>query len=118
MRLFGAIAFAAVASASVAYAADDPFANLFSNTLVYTSPKHVVMKVLVQKDGTWTSTASDNKTDNGAWATLGNYVCISDAAMPKAKPDCDKIKPRNIGDKWTQKMRNGTVDKVTLVSGR
>jgi hypothetical protein len=120
MRLFGALAFAVIASASVAYAADDPFADLYANTLVYTSAKNVVIKVLVQKDGTWTSTSTDpkNKPGNGAWAVVGNYVCVSDAAMAKTKPNCDKIVSHAVGDKWTQKMMDGTSDQVTLVSGR
>jgi hypothetical protein len=118
MKFLGTFAVAFVAFASVAYAADDPFANLYSNTLVYTTPKNVVIKVLVQKDGTWTSTSSDAKSDSGAWATVGSYVCVSDTAMPKVKPNCDKIVGHNIGDKWTQTNPDHTVDHVTLVSGR
>jgi len=48
--------------AGVAFAADDPFADLYSDTLVYTQGK-VVTKVLVEKNGTWTSTVADGKTD-------------------------------------------------------
>src|SRR5665213_3050908 len=91
VKFLGTIAVALAAFTSVAYAADDPFANLYSNTLVYTTQKNVVIKVLVQKDGTWTSKSSDTKSDSGGWATLGNYVCVSDAAMPEVKPACDKI---------------------------
>ena len=117
MKFIGTVAVALVALASVAYAADDPYSDLYSNTLVYTTPKNVEIKVFVQKDGTWTSTSSDAKSDSGAWATLGHYVCVSDAAMPEAKPTCDEIVAHNVGDKWTQKNPDGTVDQVTLVSG-
>ena len=117
MKFAGTIVAALVACTSVAYAAEDMFADLYSNTLVYTTPKNIVIKVLVQKDGTWTSTSSDSKSDSGAWATLGGFVCVSDAAMPRVKPSCDKAVARNIGDKWTQKDGDHT-DQVTLVSGR
>jgi hypothetical protein len=118
MKFVAAVAGALMLSASFAYAADDPFADLYSNTLVYTTAKNVVIKVLVQKDGTWTSTASDGKADSGAWATLGDYVCVSDMAMPKTPPGCDTIQHRAVGDKWTQKAMDGTVNQVTLTAGR
>lgn len=118
MKLIGTIAFALLASASLACAATDPFADLYANTLVYTSAKKVVTKVLVQKEGTWTSKDSAGKADSGDWAVLGNFVCVSDAAMPKAKPGCDAIVSHAVGEKWTQKNPDGTTDQVTLVSGR
>jgi hypothetical protein len=117
MKFIATVAGAFLLSASCAYA-DDPYANLYANTLVYTTAKNVVIKVLVQKDGTWTSSASDGKADSGAWATLGNYTCVSDAAMPNTPPGCDTIKHHEIGDKWTQKAMDGTTDQVTLTAGR
>ena len=119
MKLAGTTALAFLALGTFAYAADDPFADLYANTLVYTSPKNVATKVLVQKDGTWTSTDSNGKSAHGSWATLGNYVCVYDATMPKTKPDCSTIVVHKVGDKWTEPgAKKGTVDHVTITAGR
>ncbi|HLJ53012.1 MAG TPA: hypothetical protein VKT24_06460 [Rhizomicrobium sp.] len=119
MKLLGTTALAFLALGTFAYAAEDPFADLYANTLVYTSPKKVTTKVLVQKDGSWTSTSSDGKNAHGAWATLGDFVCVYDATMPKTKPDCSKIVAHKVGDKWTEPgAKKGTVDQVTIVAGR
>lgn len=119
MKLLGVTTVAFFALTAFAYAAADPYADLYTNTLVYTSPDNLVTKVLVQKDGTWTSTASDGKSDNGAWAALGNYTCVSDAAKPKSKPTCSKTLWHKVGDEWTVPgNKKGTVDQVTITSGR
>jgi len=108
-----------MALTSVAFAADDKYADLYANTLVYTSPDNVVTKVLVQKDGTWTSSDSNKKTDNGEWATLGGYVCVTDGAKPKTKPMCSKAVMHKVGDKWSEPgEKKGTMDQVTLSAGR
>ena len=119
MKLLGTTTLAFLALTSFAYAAADPAADLYANTLVYTSPDNLVTKVLVQKDGTWTSTSSDGKSDSGAWAILGGFACVSDAAKPKAKPVCSKMVAHKVGDKWTEPgVKKGTVDQVTLTAGR
>ena len=119
MRILGKTALALVALTTVAFAAGDPNADLYANTLVFTSPDNVVTKVLVQKDGTWTSNTSDGKSTHGQWAMLGKYTCVSDVAMAKTKPDCFKTVERHVGDKWTAPgAKKGTVDQVTITAGR
>ena len=119
MRILGTTALALVALTTVAFAAGDPEADLYSNTLVVTSPDNVVTKILVQKDGTWTSTASDGTSTHGQWARLGKFSCVSDAAMAKAKPNCFKTVERHVGDKWTAPgAKKGIVDQLTITAGR
>jgi len=119
MKLLATTAVAFLALGTSAYAADARFDDLYDNTLVYTSPKHVITKVFVQKDGTWTSTSTDGKMAHGTWAPLGDFVCVYDATMPKTKPDCSEAVAHNVGDKWTEPgAKKGTVDQVTILAGR
>jgi hypothetical protein len=118
MRFLATTALAFFALGALAYAADNRFDDLYGNTLVYTSAKNVVTKVFVEKDGTWTSKSSDGKNAHGTWAPLGGYVCVYDATMPKTKPDCSQVVVHKVGEKWTEPGEKGTVDQVTIVSGR
>ena len=120
MKIFATSAFTLVALSCAALAGDDVNASLYANTLVYTSPDKVVTKVLVNKDGSWTSTASKGKPARGNWAQLGNFVCISDDAMKKTPPVCyENPGMHKVGDKWTEPGdKKGTVDQVTLMAGR
>ena len=118
MKLLGGALVALLAFGAVAYAADDPYAVYYKNTLVITSAKNVVTKIFANKDGTWTSTSSDGTSGHGQWAGLGNYTCVSDAAMPNQPPGCNPYVAHKVGDTWTAPGMNGTTDKLALVAGR
>ena len=118
MKRFGGAVIALLAFGAAAYAADDPYAVYYKNTLVITSAKNVVTKIFANKDGTWTSTSSDGTSGHGQWAGLGNYTCVSDAAMPKQAPSCNAFVAHKVGDTWTEPGMGGTTDKLALVAGR
>ena len=120
MNFAAKISVALLAATASAYAANDMFTNLYSNTLVYTFPDKTVSKVLASKDGTWTSTSTDTKhpTNSGQWANVGGWLCSTAESTPKSKPWCRKAKAHAIGDKWTEARPDGSVVQVTLVAGR
>ena len=118
MKLLGGALVALFVFGTAAYASDDPYAVYYKNTLVITSAKNVVTKIFANKDGTWTSTSSDGTSGHGQWAGLGNYTCVSDAAVTKQPPSCNPYVAHKVGDTWTAPGMNGTTDKLSLVAGR
>lgn len=120
MKLLSKISVALLLSTAFAYAADDPFASYYTNTLVYTSPDKIVAKVLPSKDGTWTATSTDpkNPTSHGNWARLGGWLCSNSAATPKSKPWCRKAEGHAVGDKWTEVQPDKSIEQIELVAGR
>src|ERR1043165_7049218 len=119
MKLLATTVVAFLALGTSAYAADARFDDLYDNTLVYTSPKHVITKVFVQKDGTWTSTSTGGKMAHGTWAPPRDLVCVTHATTPKTKADCSEAVAHKVGDKWTEPgAKKGTVDQVTILAGR
>jgi len=120
MKLISAISVALLLSASCAMAADDPFANLYTNTLVYTGTDGIVSKVQASKDGTWSSTSTDPKhpTSHGNWARLGGWLCSTNAATPKSRPWCRTATAHAVGDKWTEARPDKSVAQIELVAGR
>ncbi len=103
-----------------AAAAEDMFANLYANTLVYTFADKTVSKVFAAKDGTWTATSTDPKhpTNSGKWAVLDGWLCSTSAAAPKSKPWCRKAQAHKVGDSWTETGPDKSVAHITLVAGR
>lgn len=101
-------------------AAEDIFAAVYSNTLVYTFADKTVSRVFAAKDGTWTATSTDPKypTNSGKWANLNGWLCSTSAAMPKAKPWCRKAQAHKVGDSWTETQPDKSVAQITLVAGR
>jgi len=120
MKLISTISIALLLSASCAMAADDPFANLYTNTLVYTGTDGTVSKVLASKDGTWSSTSTDpkNPTSHGNWARLGGWLCSTNAATPKSRPWCRTAAAHAVGDKWSETRPDKSVAQIELVAGR
>ena len=120
MNLLSKISVALLLSTACATAAEDPFASLYTNTLVYTSPDKTVSKVLPAKDGSWTATSTDpkNPTSHGNWARLGGWLCSTSAATPNTRPWCRKAVAHAVGDKWTEVRPDKTVAQIELVSGR
>ena len=119
MKLFcGAIIALLALGAAAQAAGHDPYEVYYKNTFVITSSKNVVTKIHANKDGTWTSTTSDGKSSHGQWAALGKYTCVSDVAMADQKPDCTLFVEHKLGDKWTEKAMDGTMDALALVAGR
>jgi len=117
MKLLGGAAVVALLAFGSAAQAD-PYAVFYANTLIVPSSKGVVTKIHADKDGTWTSASSDGTTGHGQWASLGNYTCISDAAMAKQPPSCSPFVARKVGETWTSPGMGGTTDHYTLQSGR
>ena len=70
MKLLSTICVTLLLSSACAYAADDPFANLYTNTLVYTGTDGIVSKVQASKDGTWSSTSTDPKNPTSQSAVV------------------------------------------------
>jgi hypothetical protein len=120
MRIITASAVAFFALTAFAYAGDDPFAVYYSNTLVFTTAKGVVTKVWANKDRTWTSTSTDPKNPkaSGDWVSIGNWTCVTDAAMPKQKPNCFETVVRKVGDRWSTTEEDKSVTQSTIVAGR
>ena len=111
---------AALLALTGAKAADDPLANLYSNTLISTSPTQVVSRVFINKDGTWSSTTSDSEHPrfNGMWARMGSWLCTTNAAMPDTQPRCRKEISHRMGEEWTDVLPDRTVMHIKLVAGR
>ena len=121
MNLLSKISLALLLSTACAYAADDPFASLYTNTLVYTSSSdQTVSKVHPEKDGTWSSTSTDPKhpTSHGNWARLGGWLCSTNAETPKSRPWCRAATAHAVGDKWTETRPDKSVYQIELVAGR
>ena len=120
MHLGMKTAIALFALTAFAYAGDDQFAVYYSNTLVFTTAKGVVIRVWANKDGTWTSTSTDPKNPKGSgnWVSIGNWTCVTDSAMPKQQPSCTATVVRKVGDKWTTTEADKSVTQATIVAGR
>jgi len=120
MNLLSKISLALLLSTACAMAAEDPFASLYANTLVYTASDKTVSKVLPAKDGTWTSTSTDpkNPTSHGNWARLGGWLCSTNSERPKSKPWCRAAVAHAVGEKGTETAPDKTVYQIELVAGR
>jgi len=120
MNLLSKISLVLLLSTAAAAAAEDPFANYYTNTLVYTAPDKTVSKVHPEKDGTWTSTSTDpkNPANHGNWAGLGGWLCSTNAATPKSRPWCRTATAHAVGDKWSETRPDKSVAQIELVAGR
>lgn len=120
MHLIPRAAIAFLALTASAWAGGDMYSVYYNNTLMYTTAKGVVIKVMANKDGSWTSTSSDPKNPkaSGNWVNIGGWTCVIDASMPKDKPNCFEAVARKVGDKWTTTEADKSVTQVTIVAGR
>ncbi len=114
LRLAGLAAAAVLAAPLAAHAAPD---GLFGNTLLVTGPDGVTLKILVDKDGSYTRINPDGSTSSGTWAETADQMCFTRVKPAPAPALCMKKMTEHVGDNWTDQA--GGVDlKLTITAGR
>lgn len=117
-RILAGIALAAV-SASIAFAAEDPMAARFGNTVTITDAKGGVTKVHYNKDGTLSAVQPDGTKGTAKWVVKGDKLCITpDAGSMAGKENCNPLAAHKVGDSWEQKAPDGSTWKITLTAGQ
>lgn len=113
-------AVASMAVAGAAFAADDPMATRFGNTVEATNAKGEVTKLWYAEDGTFTGNA--NGTDfKGTWALKDNQVCLTQTepapAAGQTNPVCNPVMAKAVGDSWTVGEGDAQMT-IKLVAGK
>jgi hypothetical protein len=110
-------ALAAVMALAAPMAAHAAPTGLFGNTLQITTSDGAIIKVLVDKDGTYKRVNADGTSSSGAWAETADTICFT-PMTPAPKPaTCLHKITQGVGDSWTDKI--GSTDlKLTITAGR
>lgn len=112
-RLAVALAMAA-AMAGTAFA--DTIENSYGNTIVVTYPNGASVRYHFNADNTFTVTAPDGATTQGAYEIVGDQICLTPAGGERG---CTALVPgKNVGDTWTQTATDGSAITVSLEAGR
>jgi hypothetical protein len=117
MPRFDRLAAAAAALALAATAAQAAPDGLFGNTLQVTTPDGAVLKILVDKDGTYTRVNPDGATSSGTWAESADQICFTRVKPTPGQPVCLHKITQHVGDSWTDQA-GGTDLKLTISAGR
>ncbi|NIJ41038.1 hypothetical protein FHS78_001319 [Parvibaculum indicum] len=114
MRLIFSAAIALLMLTGGAYAAD-AFASFYGNTVKITGEagKRTVM---INEDGTYSSTLPDGSTITGTWTNKDGTACFNQDGSD-AEPYCVAAEPREVGETWELTAPDGTKEKATLVAG-
>jgi hypothetical protein len=114
-RSLAAVAAALVLAAPIAaQAAPD---GLYGNTLQITLPDGGMIKVLVDKDGTYTRVNADGATSTGTWAETADQICFTRVKPTPGQAVCLHKITQKVGDSWTDQA-GGTDLKLTITQGR
>lgn len=90
--------------------------GLYGNTLEVTTPDGAVIKLAVDKDGTYTRTNPDATVGSGTWAETADSICFT-PVKPEPKPAiCLHKITQKPGDSWTDQV-GGTDLKLTIKAG-
>jgi hypothetical protein len=118
-RILAGIALATF-SASLAFAADDPMASRYDNTVVLKMADGKETKLHYNKDGTLGVTQPDGTKGTGKWKLNGDKLCVTPDAGPTAgKEQCSAFTAgKKVGDSWEQTLADGSKAQVSIVAGR
>jgi len=121
-RILAGIACVAL-SASLAFAADDPMASRYGNTIVAkTADGKEAGRTYYNADGTMSRKTPDGKESKGTWKIEGDKICITQtdpAPAAGAAPTCLPFPgAKNVGDTWDVALPDGTKVTATLQKGR
>lgn len=119
--MLAAAAFAV--SAALAFAAADPYAGYYGNTVNVTGPNGKTDKAYVNPDKTWERKNADGTSMKGTYevAADGKSACFTQKEPPPAadaKPVCFPTDSRKAGDTWETKDDKGAVTKWSITAGR
>jgi hypothetical protein len=112
---------ALVAMSGAALAADDPMAEMYTNTVVGTDANGAKTTVYYNADGSYTGVAPDGVKIGGTWKREAGKICYNRTQPPeRAAQFCgaDDGTARQVGDSWTQELSDGRKMTMTLVKGR
>jgi hypothetical protein len=112
---------ALVALAGAAWAADDPMADMYTNTVVATDANGAATKVYYNADGSYTGVAADGVKIGGTWKREAGKICYNRTTPPeRAAQFCgaDDGVAHHIGDSWHQDLSDGRKMTMTIVKGR
>ena len=97
------------------FAADDPMASFYGNTIVSTGGS-ATLRTHYRADHTFDFTGSMmfmSKTFKGTWALDGKGILcrtyIGDAPPDTSNPQCSPFVPRKVGDVWKSKDNTRTI---------
>jgi hypothetical protein len=121
-RILTSVAFAAL-GVSLAFAAADPMASRYGNTVVAkTADGQEVARTYYNADGTYSRKTADGAESKGTWKMDGDKLCATqtEPAPPAgAGTLCLPFPgPKTVGDTWEATLPDGTRLTVTLQSGR
>jgi hypothetical protein len=120
-RILAGFAVAAM-SASLAFAADDPMASRYGNTIVISGPDgKEVGRVYYDADHKVVRKMADGKEVKGTWAMEGGKLCFlqtDPAPKPEEAKQCNDFPgAKAVGDSWEVTTPMGKL-KATLQKGR
>ena len=122
-RILAGLAVAAMGVAT-AYAADDPMATRYGNTLVIKAADgKEVVRLYYDQDGKLSTKTPDGKTTKGTWKMDGDKICVAQTEPP---PPADMTSPQcqpftgshKVGESWEVTRPDGTKLTATLQQGR
>ena len=122
-RMIAGFAVAAM-SASLAFAADDPMASRYGNTVVVSGPDgKEVGRAYYDADHKVVRKMPDGKEIKGTWALDGAKLCVTQVEPAPAKPEeaktcTDFPGAKKVGDSWEVTLPTGVKLKATLQKGR
>lgn len=121
-RILAGFAVAAM-SASLAFAADDPMASRYGNTVVISGPDGKELgRAYYDADHKVVRKMADGKEVKGTWAMEGAKLCFTQVDPAPAKPEEAKVctdfpGAKAVGDSWEVVTPGGKL-KATLQKGR
>jgi len=109
----------AMLSTSLAFAADDPMAGRYGNTVVVKYANGSEVKLHYNQDGTLEVINPDGSKGTGKWAMKDGKLCVTADAGPNAgKEQCSAFTAgKKAGDSWDQSLADGTKVQVSIVAG-
>lgn len=114
---YGIIASAMVLASAGAFAADDPMAVTYDNTVKVVTADGAESTTHYNQDGSFTTNTADGAVE-GTWSVNDQkQLCTTPAGGEEACADVDW--GRSVGDTWETKDADGNVAAtITLVAGR
>lgn len=122
-RILAGFAVAAM-SASLAFAADDPMASRYGNTIVVKgSDGKEIGRVYYDADKKVVRKTADGKETKGTWSMEGANLCFNQVEpAPANAAEAKQCQPfpgaKNVGDTWEVNLPGGVKGTATLQKGR
>lgn len=127
ISLAGATALLTLGLTTASFAAEDPMAGVYGNTVVVTNAKGEVSKIWINKDGTYKAAGANGQAGTGKWVVKDNNTkyCVTPdlpatapAGTPAPKESCSEFHGgKKPGDKWQQKDADGQTISVEVKAG-